>query len=34
MPFEATLECARSLDAADVLAGFRERFELPRDAHG
>jgi kynureninase len=34
MPFEATLECARHLDAADVLAGFRERFELPQDAHG
>jgi len=34
MSFEATLECARSLDAADVLAGFRERFELPHDAHG
>ena len=34
MPFEATLECARHLDATDVLAGFRERFELPQDAHG
>jgi kynureninase len=34
MPFEATLECARHLDTADVLAEFRERFELPRDAHG
>jgi kynureninase len=34
MSFEATLECARRLDAADVLAGFRERFELPHDAHG
>jgi kynureninase len=34
MSFEATLECARSLDAADVLASFRERFELPQDAHG
>jgi len=34
MAFEATLECARSLDEADVLAEFRERFELPHDAHG
>jgi kynureninase len=34
MSFEATLECARNLDAADVLASFRERFELPHDAHG
>jgi kynureninase len=34
MPFEATLECARHLDTTDVLAEFRERFELPRDAHG
>jgi kynureninase len=34
MSFEATLDCARSLDAADVLASFRERFELPHDAHG
>jgi kynureninase len=34
MSFEATLGCARSLDAADVLASFRERFELPHDAHG
>jgi len=34
MSFAATLECARSLDAADVLASFRERFELPHDAHG
>jgi kynureninase len=34
MSFATTLECARHLDAADVLAGFRERFELPQDAHG
>jgi len=32
--FTATLECARGLDEADVLAGFRERFEMPHDAHG
>jgi len=30
MRFEATLACARHLDAADVLGGFRERFELPQ----
>src|ERR1700726_4577160 len=34
MAFEATLECARALDEADVLASFRERFELPQDARG
>ena len=34
MTFAATLECAQHLDAADVLAGFRGRFELPHDAHG
>src|SRR6202161_698413 len=34
MSFESRLEYARHLDAADALAGFRERFELPRDAQG
>lgn len=34
MSLEANLECARHLDAADDLAGFRERFELPHDAQG
>jgi kynureninase len=34
MAFAATLECARRLDEADVLGAFRERFELPHDAHG
>jgi kynureninase len=34
MAFEATLECATNLDAADVLGAFRARFELPHDAHG
>jgi kynureninase len=34
MSFEARLEYARHLDAADALAGLRERFELPRDAQG
>jgi kynureninase len=34
MSFEATLACARALDEADVLASFRDRFELPQDAHG
>jgi kynureninase len=34
MSFEATLECAKGLDEADVLGAFRERFELPHDARG
>jgi kynureninase len=34
MSFTATLACARALDEADGLAGFRELFELPQDAHG
>ena len=34
MPFEATLEYARACDESDVLKGFRDRFELPHDAHG
>jgi kynureninase len=34
MSFEASLACARSLDEADVLAEFRERFEMPRAADG
>ena len=34
MSLQATLEYARHLDAADALAGFRERFELPHDAQG
>jgi kynureninase len=34
MPFEASLACARRLDAADVLSAYRERFELPHDSAG
>jgi kynureninase len=34
MAFEASLECARRLDEADVLRPFRERFELPSDKSG
>jgi kynureninase len=34
MSFEERLEYARHLDAADALAGFRDRFELPRDTGG
>lgn len=32
--FEATLEFARSLDARDPLAAFRDRFRIPSDADG
>jgi kynureninase len=34
MSAESTLEAARGRDASDPLRGFRERFALPRDAHG
>lgn len=34
MTYEPTLEFARSLDEADPLRGFRERFALPRDRRG
>src|ERR1039457_7152439 len=34
MSFEATLECAKGLDEADVLGAYRERFELPHDSAG
>jgi len=34
MSGESTLEAARARDALDPLRGFRERFALPRDAHG
>lgn len=34
MTYEPTLEFARRLDEADPLSSFRERFALPRGAHG
>jgi kynureninase len=34
MSYDPTLECARRLDEADPLSGFRERFALPRDSRG
>ncbi len=34
MNYEPTLEFARRLDEADPLRTFRDRFALPRDAHG
>ncbi len=34
MNYEPTLEFARRLDEADPLRSFRDRFALPRDAHG
>ncbi|MGB6488350.1 MAG: kynureninase, partial [Steroidobacteraceae bacterium] len=34
MNYEPTLEFARRLDEADPLRFFRDRFALPRDAHG
>ncbi|MGH8297955.1 MAG: kynureninase [Steroidobacteraceae bacterium] len=34
MTYEPTLEFARTLDEADPLRGFRERFALPRGAQG
>jgi len=34
MSAESTLEAARARDALDPLRGFRERFALPRNAHG
>lgn len=34
MGFDASIECARALDAADELAPFRRYFHLPKDADG